>query len=50
MGLSQSLGGRKLSYKKTLECDEIYYDNFGFRQDVKIFFKSIIIILKNIFA
>lgn len=49
ISLAQSLGGRRLSYKKTLECDEIYYDNFGFKQDFKIFFKSIITIIKNIF-
>lgn len=49
MGLAQSLGGRNLSYSKTLECDEIYYNNFGFIQDVKIFFKSIIYIVKNFF-
>ncbi|MBE6149392.1 MAG: sugar transferase [Firmicutes bacterium] len=50
VSLAQSLGGRRLSYKKTLECDEIYYDNFGFVQDVKIFFKSIKTIIKNIFS
>jgi len=49
MGLAQSRGGRNLSYTKTLECDEIYYDNFGFVQDVKIFLKSIVYIIKNIF-
>lgn len=49
ISLAQSLGGRSLSYKKTLECDEIYYNNFGFVQDFKIFFKSIITIIKNIF-
>lgn len=49
ISLAQSLGGRRLSYKKTLECDEIYYDNFGFIQDFKIFFKSIITIIKNVF-
>ena len=48
MGLAQSLGGRNLSYDKTLECDVIYYDNFGFIKDVKIFFKCIYMILKNI--
>jgi len=49
IGLAQSLGGRSLSYQKTLECDEIYYNNFGFVQDCKIFFKSIVVIIKNIF-
>lgn len=49
ISLAQSLGGRRLSYEKTLECDEIYYDNFGFIQDFKIFFKSIITIIKNVF-
>lgn len=49
ISLAQSLGGRYLSFEKTLECDEIYYDNFSFTQDVKIFFKSIKTILKNIF-
>lgn len=49
IGLAQSLGGRLLSYEKTLECDEIYYDNFGFKQDVTIFFKSFKTIFKNLF-
>ena len=49
ISLAQSMGGRRLSYKKTLECDEIYYDNFGFIQDLKIFFKSIKYIVGNIF-
>lgn len=48
ISLAQSLGGRMLSYTKTLECDEIYYDNFGFKQDIKIFFKSITTIVGNI--
>lgn len=48
--LAQSRGGRFLSYSKTLECDEIYYDNFGFKQDLKIFFKSIVYVIKNIFV
>lgn len=47
ISLAQSLGGRRLSYEKTLECDIIYYDHFGFMQDVKIFFKSIVVILKQ---
>jgi len=49
IGLAQSRGGRFLSYSKMLECDSEYYDNFGFVQDLKIFFKSIIYIIKNIF-
>lgn len=49
ISLAQSLGGRKLSYQKTLECDIVYYDNFGFKQDIKIFFKSIIVIIKQLF-
>lgn len=48
ISLAQSLGGRALSYKKTLECDKIYYENFGFKQDFKIFFKSIIVAIKDI--
>ncbi|HBA37193.1 MAG TPA: lipid carrier--UDP-N-acetylgalactosaminyltransferase [Firmicutes bacterium] len=47
LSLAQSMGGRLLSYERTLECDEIYYDNFGFKQDFIIFFKSIKTILKN---
>lgn len=49
MSLAQSRGGRWLSYENTLACDEIYYDNFGFIQDVKIFFGSLVTILKNFF-
>lgn len=47
ISLAQSLGGRNLSYQETLKCDEVYYDHFGFKQDVKIFFKSIIVIIKQ---
>lgn len=48
ISLAQSLGGRQLSYLETLKCDEIYYDHFGLKQDVKIFFKSIVVIIKQI--
>lgn len=49
MSLAQAKGGRFLSFKETLECDELYYDNFSFKQDVMIFFKSIVTIIKNNF-
>lgn len=49
MSLAQAKGGRKLSYKEILACDAEYYDNFGFKQDFIIFFKSLITILDNIF-
>jgi len=48
MGLAQSLGGRMYPYSKTLECDEVYYDNMSFLKDIKIFFGSIIEIIKCI--
>lgn len=48
MGLAQSLGGRTYPYSKTLECDEIYYDNMSFFKDVKIFFGSIVATIKCI--
>lgn len=47
LSLAQSKGGRFLSYTETLKCDEVYYDNFGFKQDVKILFKSIKTIIRN---
>lgn len=49
MSLAQSKGGRLLSYQETLECDETYYDNFSFKQDFIIFFKSLKTIIKNFF-
>lgn len=47
--LAQSRGGRRLSYEETLKCDAEYYDNFGLIQDIKIFFKSFITIIKSWF-
>ncbi len=47
--LAQSRGGRRLSYPETLKCDAEYYDNFGLIQDIKIFFKSFITIIKSWF-
>lgn len=41
IGLAHSLGGRELSYIKTLECDVVYYDNLSFKFDVKILINSI---------
>ncbi len=49
LSLAQAKGGRFLSYEETLKCDEIYYENFGFKQDFVIFFKSIKTIIKNYF-
>ncbi len=49
LSLALSLGGRYLSYEETLKCDIIYYDNLGFKQDFIIFFKSTMVIIKNIF-
>lgn len=49
MSLAQAKGGRFLSYEETLRCDEEYYDNFGFKQDFIIFFKSIKTVIKNNF-
>lgn len=47
ISLAHTLGGRNLSYQETLKCDKMYYQNFSFKQDVKIFFKSIKVILKQ---
>ena len=47
-GLAQSRGGRRLPYSETLKCDSEYYDNFGFIQDFKIFFGSIVATLNDI--
>lgn len=49
-GLAQVSGGRRLSFEKTLEYDVIYYDNMSFLLDLKIFFKTIIVVIKNIFS
>lgn len=35
-GLAQIHGGRFLSHKQKLAYDEVYYDNFGLVQDIKI--------------
>ncbi len=48
LGLAQSLGGRNLSYKKTLECDIIYYDNYGFKQDLIILIRGFKELVKRI--
>lgn len=47
IGLAHMYGGRALSYEKTLLCDIEYYDNMSFKQDAKIFFKSIKVLLKQ---
>lgn len=47
ISLAQSKGGRMLPYSQMLKCDDEYYNNFGFKQDLKIFFKSILKIIKQ---
>ena len=47
-GLATVNGGIYLSHKKKLYYDEIYYDNFGFKQDLIIFFKTPIEFIKQI--
>jgi lipopolysaccharide/colanic/teichoic acid biosynthesis glycosyltransferase len=47
-GLATVNGGIYLSHKKKLEYDEIYYDNFGFSQDLKILFKTPLAFIKQI--
>ncbi len=48
--LSSAKGGRYLPFSETLKCDIEYYDNFGFKQDVKIFYRSIGTIVRYIFT
>lgn len=40
-GLAQVNGGRYITHKEKLKYDVIYYDNFSFRQDMKILFLTI---------
>ena len=44
-GLSQVSGRNKLSYKKRVELDIFYSENISFRLDIKIFIKTILVIL-----
>lgn len=46
-GLAQVSGGVNLSHKDKLKFDDIYYDNFGFIQDLKIIIKTPISIIKD---
>lgn len=46
-GLAQSMGGRSLPYKETLECDIKYYDNLSFIFDLKILINNIIVLFKQ---
>ena len=48
-GLAQISGGRFISHKKKLEYDAFYANNVSFLLDVKIFFKTIIYMIKQIF-
>lgn len=48
-GLAQVTGGRYKGHKYKLKCDEMYYDNFGFLQDVKILLLTPIEIIKTFF-
>lgn len=47
-GLAQVNGGRHIKHKTKLMYDEVYYDNFGFIQDVKILFLTVIRFFKII--
>lgn len=47
IGLAHTRGGRALPYEETLLCDIEYYDNLSFMFDLKIFFKSIKVIIKQ---
>ena len=47
-GLAQVNGGRKILHKTKLMYDEIYYDNFGLLQDLKILFLTVIRFFKII--
>ena len=44
-GLWQVSGRNKLSYKKRVELDIFYSENISFRLDIKIFIKTILVIL-----
>ena len=46
-GLAQVSGGVRLSHKDKLKYDDIYYDNFGFIQDLKIILKTPISMVKD---
>lgn len=48
-GLSQVLGRTELTHRRKLEIDDEYVNNVSFILDIKIFFKTIIYILKEIF-
>lgn len=47
-GLATVNGGIYLSHKSKLKYDEIYYDNFGFIQDLKIIIKTPFAFIKQI--
>lgn len=47
-GLAQVNGGRHISHKEKLKYDIIYYDNFSFKQDFKIFILTFIKFFKII--
>lgn len=47
-GLAQVNGGRKILHKEKLRYDEVYYDNFGLKQDLKIIYLSVIRFFKII--
>jgi lipopolysaccharide/colanic/teichoic acid biosynthesis glycosyltransferase len=44
-GLWQVSGRNKLSYNKRVELDIFYSENISFRLDIKIFIKTILVIL-----
>ena len=46
-GLAQVRAGRYISHAGKLRCDVEYYDNMSFIYDVKIIFKTIIVLFKN---
>lgn len=48
-GLAQVSGGRRLSYQATLDYDVIYFQKLNFLLDLKIFFKTFIVVFNNIF-
>ena len=46
-GLAYVNGGKFMSHKSKLKYDSIYYDNFGFIQDLKIILKTPIALFKQ---
>ena len=49
-GLAQINGGNKLQWDKKFEFDTYYVENQNFFLDIKILFKTLILLISNIFS